>query len=173
VLVIETPNPMENIPKYTLSSLVCPNCASLSDVPRLSAFVLKLHPAIYLIYGKHPDDRELAYSVSRRGIVEPLHVLSDGTVLCGRRRLQAAQHVGLRKVPVLIVDCMSPIAEVEYILDSNETKHLFDFQRDRVAEARLEICRYKEAQGNYDSRIINALLRHKEGRLQGLREDQH
>lgn len=150
---------MEYNPQNDQASPQCPDCARFPKALDVDVHALFAHPAISLIYGKHPDDLELNYSVSRRGILEPLHVLNDGTVLSGRRRLQSAFLAGLLKVPVIKIPDLSPLAELEYILDSNSQNFLFRFQQYRIAEVRLEIGKYKFDPLGHHSRVLDLLLR--------------
>ena len=48
------------------------------------------------------DVTELVSSIRERGIQEPILVSSDGFIISGHRRYQAAQYAGLREVPVRV-----------------------------------------------------------------------
>jgi N6-adenosine-specific RNA methylase IME4 len=60
-----------------------------------------------------PEHRDFLADVARRGIVEPLQITEAGVVLDGRHRLQAAQELGIARVPVRVV---APSDEVEHML---------------------------------------------------------
>ena len=50
---------------------------------------------------------DLARSISRLGLLVPLHVKPDGdtfTVICGHRRFRAARKAGMEKLPCIVVD---------------------------------------------------------------------
>jgi|GEM_PF-1979644 len=51
---------------------------------------------------QNEDDKFLYLSVRDKGILQPLQISTDGTLLSGHRRLYAARHVGLEHVPVII-----------------------------------------------------------------------
>ncbi len=50
------------------------------------------------------DDRELTLSIRESGIQEPLTLSADHVLLSGHRRFAAARYLGLKTVPVRIVD---------------------------------------------------------------------
>lgn len=55
----------------------------------------------------NPDDpeiRELARSISERGVLEPLVISVDGFILSGHRRFTAARLAGLDRIPCRVVD---------------------------------------------------------------------
>lgn len=52
------------------------------------------------------DDRELTLSIRENGIQEPLTLSADCVLLSGHRRLAAAKYLGLRTVPVRVVDAL-------------------------------------------------------------------
>jgi N6-adenosine-specific RNA methylase IME4/ParB-like chromosome segregation protein Spo0J len=70
------------------------------------AEVPPMAPAVY---------RALVADVAHRGIVTPLDILADGTVLDGRHRLLAAAEAGLDSVPVRVV---APDDPYLYMLDA-------------------------------------------------------
>jgi ParB family chromosome partitioning protein len=47
---------------------------------------------------------ELADSIRAQGVLQPLLVTPDGTVVAGHRRLAAARQAGLTEVPVMVRD---------------------------------------------------------------------
>jgi ParB-like chromosome segregation protein Spo0J len=69
----------------------------------------------------------LCDDIRARGIVEPIEITADGTVLNGRERLAAAKQLGLEELPVRIV---APADEVEHIiLAALQRRHLTASQR--------------------------------------------
>jgi ParB family chromosome partitioning protein len=68
------------------------------------------------------DVDQLAASIvahaSHGGILQPLLITPDGTVVAGHRRLAAARRVGLAHVPV-IVCALSPVDQLEIVLTEN------------------------------------------------------
>ncbi len=53
------------------------------------------------------DIDELAESIRREGILQPIAITPDGVLLSGRRRLAALERLGEKKVPVWVVDGVS------------------------------------------------------------------
>lgn len=61
-----------------------------------------------LLYSKidpdSPDIQRLAGDVRRNGVLQPLHVSTDGVIISGHRRYAAAMEAGLSLVPVIYED---------------------------------------------------------------------
>lgn len=53
------------------------------------------------------DIEQLAESIRRDGLLQPIAITPDGVLLSGRRRLAALQRLGQKKVPVWVVDGVS------------------------------------------------------------------
>lgn len=70
---------------------------------------LRVHPRADVVPFPDPDLHEqMAEDVERRGIVTPLDILADGTVLDGRTRLSIARVLGIETLPVRVVDPADP-----------------------------------------------------------------
>lgn len=70
---------------------------------------LHIHPRADVVPFPDPIVHEqMAADVERRGIVTPLDILADGTVLDGRTRLSIARVLGLGDVPVRVVETDDP-----------------------------------------------------------------
>lgn len=70
---------------------------------------LHIHPRADVVPFPDPIVHEqMAADVERRGIVTPLDILADGTVLDGRTRLSIARVLGLGEVPVRVVETDDP-----------------------------------------------------------------
>jgi N6-adenosine-specific RNA methylase IME4 len=94
----------------------------------------------------------LVADVDKRGIIEPLEITAEGTVLNGRERLAVAAHLKLAELPVRIV---TPADEVEHIiLGALQRRHLSASQRAALA---LELDRYRELQESGRSRQLQNL----------------
>lgn len=61
---------------------------------------------------------KLRASIERFGFVNPVLVLEDGTVLAGHGRLMAAEELGLKKVPVVVLDIPADKARAYRIADN-------------------------------------------------------
>ena len=89
---------------------------------------LRLHPASHLVPDMRPDEwRSFFDDVVQRGIVVPLDVLPDGTILDGRHRYRAAMELGLAEVPTRVVTPDDP--EAYMIQAAVLRRHLTDDQR--------------------------------------------
>lgn len=54
---------------------------------------LKINPYNLSIYGSEPLDWDLVYSIEKNGLLEPLVIKSDNTIISGHRRWKALQHL--------------------------------------------------------------------------------
>lgn len=71
---------------------------------------LRLHPEAERVPAMTADEYDaLVLDVERRGVVTPLDVLVDGTILDGRHRWQVASNLGMTEVPVRIVEPADPV----------------------------------------------------------------
>ncbi len=71
------------------------------------------------IYGRIVEDegiRELAKSISRNGLLEPIVVNREGAVISGKRRMNAARLAGLQEVPCRVVDVREGAEEFRKML---------------------------------------------------------
>lgn len=83
---------------------------------------LQAHAINQRIYGDEALPDEFVASIKARGILEPIQIKSDGTIISGHRRWQAAKQIGLDAVPVTICD---------YTNDLDERLALIEFNRQR------------------------------------------
>jgi N6-adenosine-specific RNA methylase IME4 len=85
--------------------------------------------------------------IARRGIVEPLEITANNTVLNGRERLTAAKELALEHIPVRVI---SPPDEVEHIiLSALQRRHLTASQRAALA---LDLDQYRQLRTDADKR---------------------
>ena len=87
------------------------------------------------------DDRELTISIHENGVQEPLTLSADNVLLSGHRRLAAAKFLGLRTVPVRVVEV---VFDVLTGTERLATLKRYNQQRDkspgeRIREKLLEI----------------------------------
>lgn len=110
------------------------SAASLSAgwVGEMPIGVLRAHPLGALIPVMSPQERDaLVKDVRARGILAPLEVNAQGVVLDGRHRLEVAQQLGMREVPVRVV---APVDEVQYMVQAAlARRHLSASQRGALA----------------------------------------
>ncbi len=91
---------------------------------------LRRHPLNDAIYGDRADD-ELVARVQMHGIIHPLLVVADGTVISGHRRLDAARRLGLAAVPVLVSPVSDPLDVEELVIEANRQREPSNEQRVR------------------------------------------
>lgn len=100
---------------------------------------LKAHPVNAELYGKDPDP-ELVKSIKAIGVLVPLTILPDGTVVSGHRRWQAAQQAGLNEVPVFVrTDLVDADDIEEALIESNRQREKTTEQRAREASRLMSI----------------------------------
>jgi ParB/RepB/Spo0J family partition protein len=111
------------------------------------------------------DIGQLAESIlahaAHGGILQPLLITPDGTVVAGHRRLAAARRVGLADVPV-IVRALSPIEQLEIQLTENlQRSDLSPIEEgrayNRLIEAGSSLARIARAVGVPASRVRERL----------------
>ena len=91
---------------------------------------LRSHPLAVKIYGDSDvEDDGLLESVRTQGVLTPLLVIRDGTVIAGRERLRVARALGIDAVPVRMLDLSKPLAIEAAIIESNVA-------REKTAELR-------------------------------------
>jgi len=102
---------------------------------------LKPHPVSLAIYGDEPVDGPFLQSVRESGVLVPLAIKANGTIISGHRRLKAALACDLDVVPVTIVEFPDELAERQAIIDHNRQREKTLTQRMHESEALEEIER--------------------------------
>ena len=95
---------------------------------------LQPNPLSLAIYGDEAVDLELAASIAQHGVLEPLSVLEDGTIVSGHRRWRAAQAAGLASVPATVVSFDDPLDEHTALIEHNRQRVKSYSQRMREAD---------------------------------------
>lgn len=81
----------------------------------------------------------LVTSIQTRGVLQPLIIASDGRLLAGRRRLEAARRAGLTTVPVRVCEITTERAAIEISLIENvERADLDPLTRAQLYRALME-----------------------------------
>lgn len=76
----------------------------------------------------------LRRDVEHRGIQTPLLVTRRNVVLAGHHRLKVAKALGLKTVPAIVLDSLSPAEELSHlVLDNLHRRHLSPSQRAAIA----------------------------------------
>jgi ParB-like chromosome segregation protein Spo0J len=110
--------------------------------------LLKTNSQNTLIFKRESDEyfNNLTEDIRKRGILVPLLVKRDNTLLAGHNRLEIAKKIGLKYVPVQYVqDDLTPEAEQEFLIKDNL------FRRQFSGEEWIEI--YRRLVPEYDSII--------------------
>ncbi len=95
---------------------------------------LRPHPLNGRIYGEESVPEDFLASVRERGIMTPLAVKPDGTIISGHRRWRAAVALRLESVPVQVVSYSSDLDEREAVLEFNRQREKSFSQRMAEAE---------------------------------------
>lgn len=104
-----------------------------------SVVTLQPHPLNARVYGDTPEDT-FVDSVRSLGILTPLLIDQDNTVLSGHRRLAAAKKAGLETVPVEMFHGTALEAE-QVVIESNRQREKTAGQKAREAHELLRIQR--------------------------------
>lgn len=110
---------------------------------------LSRHPLNQDVYGDLTLEPDFIDSIEQHGILEPILIKSDGTIISGHRRYTAASEVGLDEVPVREVSFDSDLAEREAVIHHNKqrTKTFSQKMREAMELEKIERERAKERQG--------------------------
>ncbi len=96
---------------------------------------LRPHPKNAEIYGQESASEELVASVKSKGVMVPLTIKSDGTIISGHRRFDAARLAGLEFVPIGIATFENELDELEAIIEFNRQREKTFVQKMKEAEA--------------------------------------
>lgn len=120
------------------------------------------HPLNGEIYGDRGDlDESFLGSIREQGILEPVVVTPDDTIISGHRRVAAALEVGIGEVPVRVQAYDSERLEREALVHYNRQREKTFSQKMREAEVLEEIERERarERQGErtdlVDKRLVD------------------
>lgn len=106
---------------------------NLSHFPVELVQVARENDLLYDLFGiANLDDHNLALSIRENGIQEPLAISNDHVLLSGHRRLAAAKCLGLKAVPVRLVEIVFDDLSVEERL---ETLRSHNLQREKLRDA--------------------------------------
>lgn len=95
----------------------------ISNVRQVKLKDLKPYENNAKIHGQKQIDR-LKDSISEFGFVNPILIDSDGVVIAGHGRLEAATQLGLEKVPCICIEGLSDDQKKAYILADNRLSEL-------------------------------------------------
>lgn len=81
----------------------------------------------------------VAKSIEKYGFKNPLIIDSKGVVYCGNTRLKAAKKLGLKEVPCIVADDLTPKEIREYALLDNKTGELAEWDYDLLEQELQEL----------------------------------
>lgn len=81
----------------------------------------------------------VAKSIEKYGFKNPLIVDANGVVYCGNTRLKAAKKLGLKEVPCIVADDLTPEQIREYALLDNKTGELAEWDYDLLEQELKEL----------------------------------
>lgn len=113
------------------------------DITRVSPGELVPHPKNEEVYGdtSDVDDLESTFveSVAEKGVLEPVVITADKTLISGHRRWLAAQANGLDTIPARVSEFESGLAEREAVIEFNRQREKTPGQIINEFEEMLEI----------------------------------
>lgn len=117
------------------------------EVVGLDVSSLKPHPKNMEIYSTHISD-EFIERVGRFGILEPIIVKEDGTIISGHRRWFASQECDFTTIPARQVEFEDELEEVEALIIFNDQreKTLSEIAREGSELQRIEAERARRRQ---------------------------
>lgn len=83
---------------------------------------LRPHPANISLYGEEAIPEDFIESIRTHGIIEPLLIKWDKTIISGHRRWLAAKKAGLATVPARTCDFADELEEIEMLISSNKQR---------------------------------------------------
>lgn len=120
---------------------------------------LKPHPRNEAIYGNE-DVKDLVEQIKiYGGIVDPLKIKEDGTIISGHRRWKAAQELGMEKVPCEIFTFDSEEEEIAALVMFNYHREKTNEQRGREGMALEEALRTEAMERKLSNLIQNTTER--------------
>lgn len=100
---------------------------------------LKPHKTNVEIYGTETIDIDLVDSIKNKGILEPIVILEDNTILSGHRRWVAAKELKLERIPCRSMSFSDDLDEKEALVEFNRQRNKTYSQRMNEADLLTEI----------------------------------
>lgn len=75
---------------------------------------------------------KVADSIKRYGFLKPIEINTDGVIINGHTRLEAAKKLGLTEVPCIVVDGLTPEQQNAYRLVDNKTQELAEWDAEKL-----------------------------------------
>jgi len=100
---------------------------------------LKQHPLNLEIYGIELSDSDLIESIRTKGILEPIVIKDDDTILSGHRRWLAATELKMDKVPCRVLSFSDAMEEEESLIEFNRQREKSISQKMRESDHLIKI----------------------------------
>ena len=129
------------------------------DVSTARVDELTPHPKNEDIYGVGEPDEDIAESVRENGVLEPLVIKSDKTIISGHRRWRAAREAGIGRVPVRVAEFESELDEREALIEFNRQREKTFSQKMAEADEIREIVsarKERERRENVSETLSNS-----------------
>ena len=94
---------------------------------------LKEHPLNIKIYGNEIVDNDLVENIKNNGLLVPLTIKKDGTIISGHRRFKALKEIDITDIPVNIIEFENELEEKETLINFNKQREKTYSQIDREA----------------------------------------
>ena len=95
---------------------------------------LKPHPVNQKLYGAETIPQDFIDSIKENGILEPLVIKRDGTIISGHRRWLTAKALNMESVPVRVLEFENELDEREAIITFNKQREKTFSQKMAEAE---------------------------------------
>lgn len=110
-------------------------------------------------YKKNPrrnDDAvdAVAASIKEFGFQQPIVVDANGIIIVGHTRLKAAKKLGLKEVPVVVADGLTPEQVKAYRLADNKTGELAEWEIGSLEEELGDLCNFDMEQFGFAASAI-------------------
>lgn len=107
-------------------------------------------------YDKNPRRNDgavdaVAASIREFGFQQPLVVDKDGVLIVGHTRLKAAKKLGMKEVPVVVADGLSPEQVKAYRLADNKTGELAEWEMGLLEEELADLCNFDMEQFGFET----------------------
>jgi len=96
--------------------------------------MLKPHPVNRKLYGVETISQDFIDSIKEKGILEPLVIKRDGTIISGHRRWLTAKALNMESVPVRVLEFENELDEREAIITFNKQREKTFSQKMAEAE---------------------------------------
>lgn len=112
---------------------------------------LKENPYNKKIYGIEIDDDSLKNSIKINGVLVPITIKKDGTIISGHRRYRACKSLNMNEIPTVYIDIEDELQEKEMIINFNKQREKTYSQKYNEVKELEEIEKEKALRRKYKS----------------------